>query len=245
MAKQLKTVSYSRRLNVVVFGACTQRTVTSSRSVDCLVYAFLFVLRPAHIPDVHYTIIHANISQIARVRGSASGVCVSLDTIVASYWKRTHPKCLLLGHSTLATFTFRHEYTNKLFRRIHRLICTKIAGKCCMLQASMPMNSINFHFEESYFWIHKFILKSTHIFFSTLPRPQVESVELALNMLDDYDVRGNKIKVQRAQFQMRGEYNPALKPKKKKQDKEKLKRMQEKFAHFHMTFFNFIKEFSY
>lgn len=73
----------------------------------------------------------------------------------------------------------------------------------------------------------------------------MESVELALNMLDDYDVRGNKIKVQRAQFQMRGEYNPALKPKKKKQDKEKLKRMQEKFAHFHMTFFNFIKEFSY
>lgn len=122
MAKQLKTVSYSRRLNVVVFGACTQRTVTSSRSVDSLVYAFLFVLRPAHIPDVHYIIIHANISQIARVRGSASGVCVSLDTIFASYWKRTHPKCLLLGHSTLATFTFRHEYTNKLFRRIHRYI---------------------------------------------------------------------------------------------------------------------------
>lgn len=48
-------------------------------------------------------------------------------------------------------------------------------------------------------------------------------------MLDDYDVRGHKIKVQRAKFQMRGAYNPALKPKKKKQDKEKLKRMQEKY----------------
>lgn len=58
----------------------------------------------------------------------------------------------------------------------------------------------------------------------------MESVELALNMLDDYDVRGHKIKVQRAKFQMRGEYNPKLKPKKKKQDKEKLKKMQEKYV---------------
>lgn len=57
---------------------------------------------------------------------------------------------------------------------------------------------------------------------------QVESVQLALNLLDGCDVRGNKINVNRAEFQMRGEYNPALKPKRKKKDKEKIKKIQEK-----------------
>lgn len=57
---------------------------------------------------------------------------------------------------------------------------------------------------------------------------RVESVDLALKLLDGSDVRGKKIKVQRAKFEMRGEYNPTLKPKKKKKDKEKLKKMQEK-----------------
>lgn len=57
---------------------------------------------------------------------------------------------------------------------------------------------------------------------------RVESVDLALKLLDGSDVRGKKIKVQQAKFQMRGEYNPTLKPKKKKKDKEKLKKMQEK-----------------
>uniref|UniRef100_T1GHU8 RRM domain-containing protein n=1 Tax=Megaselia scalaris TaxID=36166 RepID=T1GHU8_MEGSC len=57
---------------------------------------------------------------------------------------------------------------------------------------------------------------------------KVESVELALNILDGYDFRGHKIKVQRAKFEMRGEYNPALKPKKKKGDKEKLQKIKEK-----------------
>lgn len=64
----------------------------------------------------------------------------------------------------------------------------------------------------------------------------MESVGLALNMLDGYKVREKEIKVQRAKFQMRGEYNPALKPKKKKQDKEKLKRMQEKCVHSFSVF---------
>lgn len=49
-------------------------------------------------------------------------------------------------------------------------------------------------------------------------------------MLDEYDVRGRNIRVQRAQFEMKGEYNPALKPKRKKQDKEKLKKLQEKWV---------------
>lgn len=57
---------------------------------------------------------------------------------------------------------------------------------------------------------------------------RTESVQLAIDLLDGYDVRGRKIKVQRAQFQMRGDYNPALKPKKKKKDKEKEKKLKEK-----------------
>ncbi|XP_067645761.1 17S U2 SnRNP complex component HTATSF1 [Eurosta solidaginis] len=57
---------------------------------------------------------------------------------------------------------------------------------------------------------------------------KVESVGLALNILDEYNLRGNKIRVQRAEFQMRGEYNPALKPKRKKKDKEKLQKIKEK-----------------
>jgi HIV Tat-specific factor 1 len=51
---------------------------------------------------------------------------------------------------------------------------------------------------------------------------------LALNLLDGTEIRGKKINVQRAEFQMRGEYNPALKPKRKKKDKEKIQKMQEK-----------------
>ncbi|XP_062130617.1 HIV Tat-specific factor 1 homolog [Drosophila sulfurigaster albostrigata] len=57
---------------------------------------------------------------------------------------------------------------------------------------------------------------------------KVESVNLALEILDEYELRGHKIRVQRAQFQMRGEYNPALKPKRKKKDKEKLQKIKEK-----------------
>ncbi|EDV97453.1 GH14692 [Drosophila grimshawi] len=57
---------------------------------------------------------------------------------------------------------------------------------------------------------------------------KVESVNLALEILDEYDLRGHKIRVQRAQFQMRGEYNPALKPKRKKKDKQKLQKIKEK-----------------
>ncbi|KAG8253390.1 HIV Tat-specific factor 1 [Homalodisca vitripennis] len=57
-----------------------------------------------------------------------------------------------------------------------------------------------------------------------------ESVDLALNLLDGYDVRGHRITVERAKFTMKGDaYNPSLKPKKKrKKDKEKLKKIQEK-----------------
>lgn len=58
---------------------------------------------------------------------------------------------------------------------------------------------------------------------------KIESVDLALNLLDGSDYKGNKIKVERAHFQMKGDYNPALKPKKKKKKElEKLKKMQQK-----------------
>lgn len=141
MAKQLKTVSYSRRLYVVVFGACAQRTVTSSRSVDCLVYAFLFVLRPAHIPDVHYAIIHANISQIVRVRGSAPGV----RERIFGKERTQNVYCSVIRRWPRSLFD-TYIQTNYFGEFIDTLIHTKIAGKCCMLQASMPMNSINFPF---------------------------------------------------------------------------------------------------
>lgn len=57
-----------------------------------------------------------------------------------------------------------------------------------------------------------------------------ESVDLALNILDGHEIRGKKIKVERAKFTMKGEaYDPKLKPKKKrKKDLEKLKKAQEK-----------------
>lgn len=58
---------------------------------------------------------------------------------------------------------------------------------------------------------------------------RVESVNLALELLDGSDLKGNKVKIERAKFQMKGEFDPKLKPKKrKKKEVEKLKRMQEK-----------------
>lgn len=56
-----------------------------------------------------------------------------------------------------------------------------------------------------------------------------ESVDLALKILDGYDVNGKKIKVEVAKFELKGEYDPTKKPKKKRRkDKEKLKKAQEK-----------------
>lgn len=58
---------------------------------------------------------------------------------------------------------------------------------------------------------------------------KIESVDLALKLLDGCDFKGNKVKVEKASFQLKGEYNPALKPKKKrKKELEKLKKMQQK-----------------
>lgn len=58
---------------------------------------------------------------------------------------------------------------------------------------------------------------------------RIESVDLALNLLDGYVFKNKKIKVERAKFQMKGHFDPKLKPKmKKRKEKAKLKKKQEK-----------------
>lgn len=58
---------------------------------------------------------------------------------------------------------------------------------------------------------------------------KVESVELALRILDGYRLRNCEIHVERAKFQLKGAYDPTKKPKKKKpKEKEKLKKKIEK-----------------
>jgi len=58
---------------------------------------------------------------------------------------------------------------------------------------------------------------------------KTESVQLALTILDGSDVEGNVISVERAKFEMKGEYDPSLKPKKlTKKQIEKAKKQKEK-----------------
>lgn len=57
---------------------------------------------------------------------------------------------------------------------------------------------------------------------------KVESVELALKILDGWKIRGKTLSVQRAKFQMKGEYDPALKQKRKKKDKDRQKKIHER-----------------
>jgi len=58
---------------------------------------------------------------------------------------------------------------------------------------------------------------------------RIESVKLALDILDGYIFKGQKIHVERAQFELKGQYDPTKKPRKKKaKDKEKLKKKIEK-----------------
>merc|ERR1719445_545374 len=56
-----------------------------------------------------------------------------------------------------------------------------------------------------------------------------ESVELALTILDGSDFKGKRISVQRAKFEMKGDYDPKLKPKKlSKKQLEKAKKQKER-----------------
>ncbi|XP_017877315.1 HIV Tat-specific factor 1 homolog [Ceratina calcarata] len=58
---------------------------------------------------------------------------------------------------------------------------------------------------------------------------KVESVDLALKLLDNSQIRGKTLSVQRAKFQMKGNaYDPALKPKRKKKDKDRQKKIHDK-----------------
>lgn len=58
---------------------------------------------------------------------------------------------------------------------------------------------------------------------------KVESVELALQILDGYQVGNKRISVEPAKFQQKGSYNPKLKPRKKgKKELERLQKKQEK-----------------
>ncbi|XP_075244825.1 uncharacterized protein LOC142339053 [Convolutriloba macropyga] len=58
---------------------------------------------------------------------------------------------------------------------------------------------------------------------------KIESVDLALKLLDGLDYRGgNKIGVQKAHFQLKGDFDPTLKKKKKNNKKKKGKASQEK-----------------
>lgn len=58
---------------------------------------------------------------------------------------------------------------------------------------------------------------------------RVESVELALKILDGYEVRGNKIHVERAKFTMKGNFDPSKKRKKlTNKEKKRLKEKQQK-----------------
>ncbi len=58
---------------------------------------------------------------------------------------------------------------------------------------------------------------------------QQESVDLTLNILDGSEVRGHKVSVERAQFQMKGSFDPKKKRKKmSNKEKRKFKEKQEK-----------------
>ncbi|KFM76892.1 HIV Tat-specific factor 1, partial [Stegodyphus mimosarum] len=58
---------------------------------------------------------------------------------------------------------------------------------------------------------------------------KIESVKLALDILDGYLFKGKPIHVERAQFELKGQYDPSKKPKKKKaKEKEKLKKKLDK-----------------
>ncbi|XP_014665191.1 PREDICTED: HIV Tat-specific factor 1 homolog [Priapulus caudatus] len=57
---------------------------------------------------------------------------------------------------------------------------------------------------------------------------KIESVQLAEQLLDDSEYKGKKLKVEQARFQLKGSYNPALKRKRRKQDKQKMEKLKEK-----------------
>lgn len=63
----------------------------------------------------------------------------------------------------------------------------------------------------------------------------MESVELALDILDGYTLRGNSLTVEPAKFELKGAYDPSKKKKKlTNREKRKLKEKQEKYFYYYM-----------
>ena len=59
-----------------------------------------------------------------------------------------------------------------------------------------------------------------------------ESVLLAEQILDGYELKGKKVKVEQAKFTLKGEFNPAL--RKKKKNNKKKKNAQEKMLEWQL-----------
>ena len=57
---------------------------------------------------------------------------------------------------------------------------------------------------------------------------KVESVDLALQLLDESMLKGKTIRVERAKFTLKGEYDPNKRPKKRKVDKKKVRKKMDK-----------------
>jgi RNA recognition motif-containing protein len=57
---------------------------------------------------------------------------------------------------------------------------------------------------------------------------QVESVDLALKILDGSEYKGQTIHVEKANFSVKGDYNPKLRKKLSNRQKKKMKLQQEK-----------------
>ena len=60
---------------------------------------------------------------------------------------------------------------------------------------------------------------------------QSESVDLALQILDGYSLRGHTLSVQKAEFKMKGEFDASKKKKKlTNKEKKRMKEQQEKLV---------------
>ncbi|XP_054164097.1 HIV Tat-specific factor 1 homolog [Oppia nitens] len=57
---------------------------------------------------------------------------------------------------------------------------------------------------------------------------KIESIPLALSILDEYVFKDKTLHVERAKFSLKGDYNPSLKQKRKKKDKQKEKKKIER-----------------
>ena len=99
-------------------------------------------------------------------------------------------------------------------------------GLCCYIKVShlhVPLVLDVFHLFGSFYF---FYLRCFSWFFF-----QSESVDLALQILDGYSLRGHTLSVQKAEFKMKGEFDASKKKKKlTNKEKKRMKEQQEKLA---------------